>query len=174
MLMGAPLDERLRVANARQTEVFRKGAASLAQPPEILQTLEARPTAGWALRRGQLVHGADDPVECLLALRDYSLRGRTEMITCPTFVCNAEGDDISSSAPSLFDALPGEKEYVLFTAAGGAGDHCEAGARTLYHALSFGWLGRAEAPRPGLSGWGNVTCCGTGGWPWLWCGHAMA
>jgi hypothetical protein len=36
MLMGAPLDERLRVANVRQTEVFRRGAALLAQPPEIL------------------------------------------------------------------------------------------------------------------------------------------
>ena len=148
MLMGAPLDERLRVANARQTEVFRKGAASLAQPPEILQTLEARPTAGWALRRGQLVHGADDPVECLLALRDYSLRGRTEMITCPTFVCNAEGDDISTSAPRLFESLTVEKEFVRFRAVDGAGDHCEAVARTLYHATSFGWLDQVLQPRP--------------------------
>jgi hypothetical protein len=37
----------------------------------ILQALEAKPTAGWALRRGQLVHGVDDPVEYLLALREY-------------------------------------------------------------------------------------------------------
>jgi hypothetical protein len=36
MLMGPPLDERLRATNARQTEVFRRGAALLAQPPEIL------------------------------------------------------------------------------------------------------------------------------------------
>ena len=61
-------------------------------------------------------------------------------IRCPTFVCHAEGDDISASAPQLADALRGEKTYVRFTAAEGAGDHCEAAARTLYHARSFGWL----------------------------------
>jgi len=36
MLMGAPVDERLRATNVRQTQVFRKGAALLAQPPEII------------------------------------------------------------------------------------------------------------------------------------------
>jgi pimeloyl-ACP methyl ester carboxylesterase len=109
---------------------------------QALRVLAAKPTAGWALRRGQLVHGTHDPLEYLLALRDYSLKGRAERIACPTFVCHAEGDDISTSAPRLFDALTAEKEYVMFKAADGAGDHCEAGARTLYHALSFGWLGR--------------------------------
>ena len=36
MLMGTPVDERLRATNGRQTEMFRKGAALLAQPPEVL------------------------------------------------------------------------------------------------------------------------------------------
>jgi pimeloyl-ACP methyl ester carboxylesterase len=108
----------------------------------ILAVLERKPTAGWALRRGQLVHGAADPIRYLLALRDYSLKDRAGEITCPVFVCNAEGDDISASAPQLAEALTGDKEFVTFTAAEGAGDHCEAGARTLYHARSFGWLDR--------------------------------
>jgi pimeloyl-ACP methyl ester carboxylesterase len=113
---------------------------------QILKVLEAKPTAGWALRRGQLVHGVDDPIEYLLALREYSLQGRADKIRCPTFVCNAEGDDISTSAPRLFAELPGEKEYRLFTAAEGAGDHCEAGARTLFHEVSFAWLDRVLRP----------------------------
>lgn len=108
----------------------------------ILKALEAKPTAGWALRRGQLVHGVDDPLGYLASLRDYSLKGRAESIACPTFVCNAEGDDISTSAPRLVEALRVEKEYVLFTRDEGAGDHCEAGARTLYHARTLGWLDR--------------------------------
>ena len=108
----------------------------------ILSVLARKPTAGWALRRGQLVHGVENPFEYLLALRDFSLKGRAETIACPTFVCSAETDDISASAPQLFDALTAEKEYVLFRSVDGAGDHCEAGARTLYHALSFGWLDR--------------------------------
>jgi acetyl esterase/lipase len=88
------------------------------------------------------VHGVSDPVEYLRSLRDYSMKDRAELILCPTFVCNAEGDDISTSAPRLFDALRAEKEFVQFKAVDGAGDHCEAAARTLYHAVSFGWLDR--------------------------------
>ena len=59
---------------------------------------------------------------------------------CPTFVCNAENDPISSTAPELVAALTCPKELVTFTAAEGAGDHCESGARLLYHARSFGLL----------------------------------
>jgi hypothetical protein len=92
------------------------------------------------------VHGAADPVEYLRGLRDYSLKDRASKITCPTFVCNAEGDDISQSAPQLAKALTCEKEFVTGTASEGAGDHCEVGARTLYHARSFGWLDRILRP----------------------------
>jgi acetyl esterase/lipase len=113
----------------------------------ILGYLAAKPTAGWALRRGQLVHGVNDPFGYLMALREYSLAGRGGAITCPTFVCNAEGDDISGSAPRLAEALTCDKSYVKFTAAEGAGDHCEAAARTLYHARSFGWLDAILKPR---------------------------
>jgi pimeloyl-ACP methyl ester carboxylesterase len=113
---------------------------------QILRLVASRPTAGWAIRRGQLVHGVDDPLDYLFALRDYSLKGRADSISCPVFVCNAEGDDIGASAPRLVEALRTDKHYVRFTAAEGAGDHCEAGARTLYHARSFGWLDRILGP----------------------------
>ncbi|MGA7704825.1 MAG: hypothetical protein WB998_08010 [Solirubrobacteraceae bacterium] len=43
------------------------------------------------------------------ALRDFSLVGRAERIACPTWVCSAQGDDISASAPRLVDALTCEK-----------------------------------------------------------------
>jgi hypothetical protein len=78
----------------------------------ILQMLARKPTAGWALRRGQLVHGVGSPMDYLRALRPYSLKDHAS-----------------------------KNQYLHFTAAEGAGDHCEAGARTLYHARSFGWLG---------------------------------
>jgi pimeloyl-ACP methyl ester carboxylesterase len=115
-------------------------AEALLRP--ILTTLLQKPTGGWGLRRMQLVHGIDDPIDLVNALRDYTLAGRAENITCPTFVCNAEGDDISASAPQLVEALTCEKEFVTFTAEEGAGDHCEAAARGLYHARSFDWLNR--------------------------------
>jgi pimeloyl-ACP methyl ester carboxylesterase len=118
-------------------------AEALLRP--ILTTALHKPTGGWALRRMQLVHGINDPIELVNALRDYTLAGRAENIICPTFVCNAEGDVISASAPELFDALTCEKEFVTFTAEEGAGDHCEAAARGLYHARSFDWLERVLA-----------------------------
>jgi alpha-beta hydrolase superfamily lysophospholipase len=114
----------------------------------VLQVLASKPTAGWALRRGQLVHGAASPVDYLLALREYSLKDHAARITCPVLVCDAEGDDISASAPQLAAALTCEKHYIHFTAAEGAGDHCEAGARILYHTRSFGWLDHLLHPEP--------------------------
>jgi pimeloyl-ACP methyl ester carboxylesterase len=106
----------------------------------ILDRLAAKPTAGWGLRRGMLVHGVSDPLAYVDALREFTLKGRASRIRCPTWVCSAEGDEISASAPQLVDALICEKTYVRFTAAEGAGDHCEQAARQLYHARSFGWL----------------------------------
>jgi alpha-beta hydrolase superfamily lysophospholipase len=118
----------------------------------LLGMLVDKPTAGWALRRGMLVHGVDDPLALLDAMREFTLAGRAERIRCPTWVCSAEGDDIGASAPRLYEALTCEKTYVRFTAAEGAGDHCEQGARALYHARSLGWLDEVL---------GRKTCHGT-------------
>jgi pimeloyl-ACP methyl ester carboxylesterase len=111
---------------------------------KVLRTVLARqaekPTAGWALRRGMLVHDVDDPLAYLDALRPFSLKRRAALIRCPTWVCCAEGDDISASAGELAAALTCESELVRFTAAEGAGDHCEQAARALYHSRSFAWL----------------------------------
>jgi hypothetical protein len=46
----------------------------------------------------------------------------------------------------LLEALRCEKSYVRFTAQEGAGDHCEQGARALYHARSLGWLDDLLSP----------------------------
>ena len=80
----------------------------------LLKALATKPTAGWALRRGQLVHGVTSPIDYLMALREYSLKDHAAKITCPVLVCNAEGDDISASAPQLVEALTCEKELHPF------------------------------------------------------------
>jgi alpha-beta hydrolase superfamily lysophospholipase len=118
----------------------------------LLGRLAKAPTGGWALRRGMLVHGVADPVAYVEATKAFTLRGRAERIACPTWVCNAEGDDVSASAPALFAALTCDKTFVTFTAAEGADDHCEVGARQLYHERSFGWLGRHLHPDPVTAG----------------------
>ena len=107
---------------------------------KVLDVLAAKPTAGWALRRGQLVHGADRPIEYLRSLAPFSLKGRAETITCPTFVNNAEDDDIGASAPQLVAELRCPHTFVTFRRNDGAGDHCEVGNRALYLETMFAWL----------------------------------
>jgi pimeloyl-ACP methyl ester carboxylesterase len=114
----------------------------------ILHQLARKPTAGWALRRGMVVHGVDSPLAYFDTLRDFRLAEFAPAISCPTLVTHAEGDDIGASAPQLFDALTvTDKQLILFTAADGAGDHCEAGARTLFDARAFGWLDERMQPQ---------------------------
>lgn len=115
--------------------------------PTLLRILDrlarrvmSRPTAGWALRRNLMVHGLTSPLEYFRMAPQYSLKGLEDLIECPTFVCSAEGDDLSANAPRLYEALRCPKEYVRFTAAEGAGEHCESGARTLFHQRVFDWL----------------------------------
>jgi hypothetical protein len=69
------------------------------------------------LPRGMLVNGVGDPLAYVDALREFTLQDRASHIRCPTWVCTAEGDDISASAPQLVDALTCEKTYVRFTGA---------------------------------------------------------
>lgn len=113
----------------------------------ILGRLVERPTAGWGLRRGMAVHGVGSPLDYFEVLKDFRLQGHAQTISCPTLVTYAEGDDIGASAPQLFASLTvTDKTLVQFTAAEGAGDHCEAGARTLFDARAFGWLDQRLHP----------------------------
>jgi pimeloyl-ACP methyl ester carboxylesterase len=112
----------------------------LALLKQVLRVVLGKPTLGWALRRNLLVHDVATAVDFFRLAPDYSLKGIEHLIECPTLVCSAEGDDLSERAPALFDALTCEKAYVQFSAADGAGSHCEGSARTLFHARAFGWL----------------------------------
>lgn len=115
---------------------------------KVLDVIAAKPTAGWAIRRGQLVHGSASPVDYLDSLRPYTLEDRASNISCPTFVNNAEDDDIGSTAPRLAAALTVPHELVTFTRSEGAGDHCEVGNRQVYLDRLFAWLDPLLRPSP--------------------------
>ena len=62
-------------------------------------------------------------------------------ISCPTLLTAAEGDPTAASGAALLAALTvARKERIVFTAAEGAGGHCEAFNRALYHQRVFDWL----------------------------------
>ena len=64
-----------------------------------------------------------------------------DRISCPTLLTQAENDRLAAAAPKLYDALAVErKQLIKFTEAEGAGDHCEASGRRLFHQRAYDWL----------------------------------
>lgn len=117
----------------------------------LVRSVMNKPTAGWAMRRNLLAHGLNGPLEYFKIAPQYSLKGIEHLIQCPTFVSSAEDDDLSTDARRLYDALTCPKRYYQFRSAEGAGQHCESGARTLFHQHAFDWLGEVLNPprKPG-------------------------
>ncbi len=111
---------------------------ALLQP--ILGQMMNHPRMAWAMKRAMLVHGVSSPFEYLRVSAAYTLAGLAQQITCPTLVCEAEDDPIAQFAPQLYEALTCPKHYFHFTNEEGAGEHCECGARTLFHQRAFDWL----------------------------------
>ncbi|WP_076998180.1 S9 family peptidase [Variovorax sp. KK3] len=135
---------------------FRNAAVQMGVPPELaahlgdlpqpwLDKLERVVAADrrlrWAvMQRGYWVHGVGSLREYLAAAEQFTLDGRLESIRCPTLVTVAEGDSFGQSAPALFDALGCPKKLLRFTAAEGAGGHCEMQNRSLLNQRVLDWL----------------------------------
>jgi pimeloyl-ACP methyl ester carboxylesterase len=106
----------------------------------LLAAMKRQPFLAWTLRRAMLVHGVQTPQGYLKAVADYTLVGRIGAITCPTLICDAADDTISAFARQTYDMLQCPKSYQRFTSEEGAGEHCEMGARSLFHQRAFDWL----------------------------------
>jgi len=86
-------------------------------------------------------YGTTSFAETLLMLRDYSLDGIAENITCPIVITYPEGEEFwPEQSQVLYDAIQSPKELVLFTAAEGADLHCEPKALGLRSQRIFDWL----------------------------------
>lgn len=75
------------------------------------------------------------------AVETYRLDGEEKQITTPLLITDPEGEQFwPGQSRELYDRLPGPKELVSFTAAEGAGRHCEPMARSLRDTRIFDWL----------------------------------
>jgi hypothetical protein len=99
-----------------------------------------KPSAGWAMRRTLWVHGLTDPMQFFTIAPDYTIKGREQLIECPTFVCTTEGDDISTAASTLAEKLVCPKEFVRFGVDDDVSGHCEMSGRAVFHRRVFDWL----------------------------------
>jgi pimeloyl-ACP methyl ester carboxylesterase len=106
----------------------------------LLGQVRSNPYLGWTVRRALWVHGLDSLPDYVRAAAEYTLAGRAGRIRCPTLVAWAEGDPIARFAERLHAELQCPKALVRFTAAEGAGGHCEETARSLFHQRAFDWL----------------------------------
>jgi alpha-beta hydrolase superfamily lysophospholipase len=139
-------DPGLRSVMSRE-QVSRFGADLATDPgPAQIETaleqmLQANPRMHWSLvRRGLWVHGArtlGDYGEAALAM---TLEGRTGMIRCPTLLTTAENDPLSHGAEALLAELDCQQTLLRFTAAEGAGGHCEMSNRSLAMLRMLDWL----------------------------------
>jgi pimeloyl-ACP methyl ester carboxylesterase len=102
--------------------------------------LQENTTQRFIIGRGMWVHGAATPWEYFKMFQAYSLADVARNIQCPTFVDEAENDRRRGGGRDLYSALECPKEYVLFAAREGAGEHCEAGAREVFFQRMFDWL----------------------------------
>lgn len=113
--------------------------------PALLARAEAAIRAdremNWkVVQRGFWVHGVETLGAYLADVERYTMEGRAERITCPTLITQAEEDALAAGAGSLFAALRCPKTLLRFSAADGAGDHCEMQNRSLLNRRALDWL----------------------------------
>ena len=132
------------------------GASAQTFPPELQWQLAAGdpavlkpvfdelmqdPIQAFMYNRGMWVHGVTTPWDYIRVMAPYTLKGIAGQIRCPTLVAEAENDRRRGGGKQLYEALTcPNKRYILFTDAEGAGEHCEAGAMSLFHQRAFDWL----------------------------------
>ena len=107
----------------------------------VFTAIRANPQLNWTfVQRGLWVHGVDTLMDYLRACAAFRLSDKVGAIACPTLVTMAENDRVARNAERLYDALTCPKTFIRFTAAEGAGDHCEGSARSVYFQRAYDWL----------------------------------
>jgi dipeptidyl aminopeptidase/acylaminoacyl peptidase len=93
------------------------------------------------MANGMFTFHARSPSEWLKMTRPYTMKDVADKITCPVLVVDSEEDkDMPRQARKLFEALKSPKEFMLFTRAEGAGEHCQMGAVLISNARILDWL----------------------------------
>jgi pimeloyl-ACP methyl ester carboxylesterase len=135
-----PLSDEQKQAFPDETDT---GAIeAIAAMQSWLESEDGNPQLRWALlQRGLWANGQPDLFHLLADLDRYRLSDCADRIRCPTLLTQAEGDPIGAGASTLFDALTVDRKTLIrFTTNEGAGGHCEATARRLFHQRVFDWL----------------------------------
>jgi pimeloyl-ACP methyl ester carboxylesterase len=108
---------------------------------DIYAAMKKDPSIRWVFGNGMWTFGAGSPSELIRLTRPYRMEGVVDKIKCRVLVVDSAGDkDMPGQAVKLYKALRCPKDYLLFTAAEGAEEHCQMGANFTSSERIFGWL----------------------------------
>lgn len=108
---------------------------------EISRFVESNRTMRWQIiQRGFWANGVTDLRSYFRELSRFTLKDRVGDIRCPTLLTSAENDPLALHTKAFYDALRCPKALLEFTAADGAGEHCEMGNRSLLNQRVLDWL----------------------------------
>jgi hypothetical protein len=92
-------------------------------------------------------YGLPTLFDTLQAARQYTLAGVAQRIRCPLLITDPEDETFwPGQSQQLYDALPGPKALVQFTAAEGGDLHCEPKTPALRAQRIFDWLDATLGP----------------------------
>jgi pimeloyl-ACP methyl ester carboxylesterase len=103
--------------------------------------ISANKSLNWkVVQRGFWANGVSNLRGYLVEIERFTLEGRVDDIRCPTLLTAAQNDPLAKDAQRLYDALKCRKTLAAFTAASGAGDHCEMMNRSALNRTVLDWL----------------------------------
>jgi hypothetical protein len=107
-----------------------------------LQVIQSNRNLNWGIcQRAFWTNGAADLPSLVAELMRWTLTPEILAgVTTPILVTSAEGDRASTDTDQLYALLPGPKDRIHFTAAEGAGMHCEILNRSLANRRILDWV----------------------------------
>lgn len=103
--------------------------------------IQANRQLRWSIgQRGFWANGVADLRGFIEKSLMFTLQDRIDAIRCPTLLTAAENDPLAAATEGFYEALTCPKSLLRFTAAEGAGGHCEMANRSLLNQRVLDWL----------------------------------
>ncbi len=131
----------LRLSHIKNGEELDNKSACKKINEGIRASMKKSSAACWFFENGMFTFKTDSPTDFLKKLKPFNLTDSVKKIKCNMLVINSESDTgMTGQAKQLFDALDCPKEFMLFTIAEGAEEHCQMGAMMISSERILNWL----------------------------------
>lgn len=108
---------------------------------QMLEKIRSDRGLEWKIvKRGFWTHGVEDLQGYMEAAAPFTLDGLGDEIRCPLLGTMSENDPLARGAEAFIDRVNCPTTLLKFTAAQGAGDHCELQNRWLLNSRVLDWL----------------------------------